>query len=223
MKRPDFRLYWPICLIAGLLVLFTAIAWVVFQGRSRGFDTAAILALRNLLDSIGPTWMAETARDVTSLGSVVVVCIVVGPFVGYLLLSGRRDSAILMLVSVAGGLMLNDVLKLVFDRPRPDLALPSIRVFTSGFPSGHAALSAVAYSMMASVLTPRAPAPLKKYMFAVAIVLIFLIGMSRIYLGVHYPTDVLAGWCVGASWALTCWAGARAIEHRHDRTGWRRQ
>jgi undecaprenyl-diphosphatase len=219
VKRTDFRLYWPIYIIAALLVLFAATAFFVFEGRSRAFDVGAILALRTVLDAAGATWIGETARDITSLGSVVVVCIVAGTFIGYLLLRRERGSAILMLVSAAGGLVLNDVLKMIFGRPRPDLDLPSIRVFTSGFPSGHASLSAAAYLMMAIVLTPRAPAPVQKYMMGVAIFLVFLIGMTRIYLGVHYPTDVLAGWCVGTSWMLTCWTGAKAVENRRSRSG----
>src|SRR5205085_235494 len=103
VKRPASELSWALYLIAALLLLFAGIAWAVFHGYSRALDVGAILSLRHLLDSIGPAWMGETARDVTSLGSVVVVCLVVAPFIGYLLLSGRRSSAIVMLISVAGG------------------------------------------------------------------------------------------------------------------------
>ena len=220
MKRPACELSWPLFLIAALLLLFAGIAWTVFRGYSRALDVGGILALRSLLDSLGPAWMGETARDVTSLGSVVVVCLLGAPFIGYLLISGRRGSAILMLVAVIGGLVLNDVLKIIFDRPRPDLSLPSIRVFTSGFPSGHAALSMVAYFIMASLLAQDArSALLKRYIMATAALLVLLIGMSRVYLGVHYPTDVVAGWCVGASWALICWLGEKAIEHRQSLSG----
>ncbi len=220
MKRPAFGTSWALYLIAALLLLFAGIAWAVFRGFTHALDVAAILSLRNLLDSIGPAWMAETARDVTSLGSVVVVCLVVAPFAGYLFLSGRRNSAVLMLVAAAGGLVLNDLLKIIFDRPRPDLSLPSIRVFTSGFPSGHAALSTAAYLIMASLLAQSAPsARLKRYIMAAAALLVLLIGLSRVYLGVHYPSDVLAGWCVGASWALICWLGQKRMEPRQSGSG----
>jgi len=220
MKRPAFGASWALYLIAALLLLFAGIGWAVFHGYSHALDVAAILSLRNGLDPIGPAWMAEAARDVTSLGSVVVVCFIVASFAGYLFLSGRRSSAILMLVSATGGLVLNDVLKIIFDRPRPDLSLSSIRVFTSGFPSGHAALSTVAYFIMASLLAQSArSALLKRYIMTTATLLVLLIGMSRVYLGVHYPTDVLAGWCVGASWALICWLGQKAIEHRQSGSG----
>ena len=217
MKRPAFGPSWALYLIAVLLVLFAGISWAVSHDYSRALDVAAILSLRNGLDAIGPVWMAETARDVTSLGSVVVVCLIVAAFAGYLFLSGRRNSAILVLVAAVGGLMLNDLLKIIFDRPRPDLSLPSIRVFTSGFPSGHAALSTAAYFIMASLIAQRTPSvQLKRYIMATATLLVLLIGMSRVYLGVHYPTDVLAGWCVGASWALVCWLGHKTIEARQS-------
>jgi undecaprenyl-diphosphatase len=220
MARAGFGFSWAAYLIAALSLLFTAIAWTVFEGYSAGFDRAAILGLRTMLDPIGAAWLAETARDVTSLGSVAVVFLVVIPFIGYLLLSGRRHSAFLMTGSVVGGLVLNDALKVVFDRPRPGLSLPSVQVFTSSFPSGHAALSSVAYLSMGSLIARCAPMSyVKAYVMAVAVVLVFLIGTTRVYLGVHYPTDVLAGWCLGSAWAVTCWLIARTVEHRQSRDG----
>jgi len=215
MKRPGPRVLWPILPIAALLLLFAAIAWTVFEADSGALDRAAILTLRNMADRMGPEWVQDSARNVTSLGSVIVVCILAGAYTGYLLLSGQRRSAILMLVSVIGGLVLNDLLKAIFDRPRPDLALPSVQVFTSSFPSGHAALSSVAYLSMGSLFARDTPnAIVKAYVMATAILLVFLIGMSRVYLGVHYPTDVLAGWCIGSAWALTCWLVAEEGERR---------
>ncbi len=209
-----------VLILAGLLLVFAAIAWAVSEGRSIALDRAVILALRNMAGPSGPAWLDETARDITSLGSVVVVCLLSGAFAGYLLLNGERSAAILMIVSVLGGLLLNDLLKMIFDRPRPDLALPSLRVFSSSFPSGHAVLSCVAYLTIGALVTRRAlAAHIRTYVMGIAVFLVLLIGMTRVYLGVHYPSDVLAGWCIGSAWMLACWQVAGELELRQSRNG----
>jgi undecaprenyl-diphosphatase len=159
-------------------------------------------------------------RDITSLGSVIVVCLLVAAVAGYLLVRRECSSAILLLASVFGGLALNDFLKMIFDRTRPALALPFMRVFTSSFPSGHAALSCVAYLTMAALVARASrTAALGFYAMAVAILLVLLVGLSRVYLGVHYPSDVLAGWCVGLAWVLMCWRVAEEIARRRSGNG----
>ena len=223
MKRPEIWLLGTVLLIAALLLVFSGIAEEVSKGASAAFDRAVLLSLRNpsnIADPIGPAWVEEAARDVTSLGSVIVVFMLSGAYIGYLLLAGRRAPALLMLVSVSGGLALNNLLKFAFDRPRPELVLHSAQVFTSSFPSGHAALSSVTYLTMAALVTHHAPSPaMRIYVMAVAIFFVLVVGASRVYLGLHYPTDVLAGWCIGSAWALTCWVAAKQLEHRRaDRT-----
>jgi undecaprenyl-diphosphatase len=209
MRQPEIWLLGGLLAIAALLLIFIFIAQDVVEGEAAGFDRSVILAFRsagNISDPIGPPWVEEAARDITALGSIIVVVILSGAVIGYLLLLRRRGPALLMLISVAGGTALNDLLKYVFDRPRPDLVLHSAQVFTSSFPSGHAAVSAVVYLTLGALLARDAPsAAVKIYVMAVAIFVVFLVGVSRIFLGVHYPTDVLAGWCIGSAWALTCW------------------
>jgi undecaprenyl-diphosphatase len=195
--------------VGALLLVFGLIAGEVLEGEPLAFDRVILLAFRKSGDPaqpIGPAWLAEMMRDVTALGSFAVLTIVVATVVGYLLLTGQRAAAALLLVSVLGGVLLNNVLKLGFARPRPDLVAPAARVFTLSFPSGHATLSAVTYLTLGALLTRLNPSHrLRIYFMAVGILLTLLVGISRIYLGVHYPTDVLAGWCIGAAWALTCW------------------
>jgi undecaprenyl-diphosphatase len=110
---------------------------------------------------------------------------------------------------------LSFALKHLFGRERPDIILHMVMVHTPSFPSGHAMLSAVIYltlgALLAQVVQRRAS---RIYFLTVAMVLTFLIGLSRIYLGVHYPTDVLAGWAVGLAWALFCWLVARQLQRR---------
>lgn len=214
---PEIWLLGSLFLIAGLLLIFIFIAQDVFEGETASFDRAAILVFRsagNISNPIGLPWVEEGVRDVTALGSMIVVVILSGAVVGYLLLLKRHAPALLVLISVAGGTALNELLKYIFDRPRPDLVLHSTQVFTSSFPSGHAAVSAVVYLTLGALLARDAPSvAVKIYVMAVAIFLVFLIGVSRVFLGVHYPTDVLAGWCIGSAWALTCWLAADRLQH----------
>ena len=172
MQQPELWLLGTLFLIAALLLIFIFIAQDVFEGETMAFDRGVILAFRsaaNISDPIGPPWVEEAARDITALGSIIVVAILSGAVIFYLLLLGKRGPALLMLISVAGGSALNDTLKYMFDRPRPDLVLHAAQVFTSGFPSGHAAVSAVVYLTLGALLARDAPsAAVKIYVMAVA-------------------------------------------------------
>jgi undecaprenyl-diphosphatase len=156
-------------------------------------------------------------RDVTSLGSSVLIIFVTGIVAGFLALSGARHAALLMIVSVSSGSLLMSTLKQLFARTRPELVQQSARVFSESFPSGHATLSAITYltlgALLARVQTRRT---LKVYSLGIAITLTVLVGISRVYLGVHWPTDVLAGWCLGAAWAIVCWLCAAWLQRRGD-------
>ena len=127
---------------------------------------------------------------------------------GYLFLVGRRATAFFVLASVTGGYLCTNFLKFGFDRPRPEYLTPLVRIYSASFPSGHAALSAIAYLTLATLLArAQSTHGARLYFMAIALSLTLLVGLSRVYLGVHYPTDVLAGWCFGCAWAL----GARIL------------
>jgi undecaprenyl-diphosphatase len=196
--------------IAGLLFVFGFIAQEVVKGKTLAFDREVMLALRSSADPsvpIGPTWLSEAARDLTSLGSIIVLVIITLAVVGYLFLAGRSAVAWLTLIAVFGGIVLSDLLKFAFGRARPDVVNPLARVFTTSFPSGHATLSAITYLTIGAILARSQPSStISIYFMLLAAFLTMLVGVSRIYLGVHYPTDVLAGWCIGAAWAMGCWA-----------------
>jgi len=196
-------------MIACLLFAFGFVAQIVAEGKSSAFDHNIILALRdpgNPSLPIGPAWAQEAARDVTALGSIVVLVVITFAVSGYLFLTRKHSAAWLILVTVFGGIALNDLLKLAFARPRPDFVSPAARVFTSSFPSGHASLSAITYLTIAALLA-RSQSSFKVglYFIVLGALLTMVIGISRIYLGVHYPTDVLGGWCIGTAWAMGCW------------------
>lgn len=196
-------------LIAGALLAFAELAGEVVEGDTRAFDESLLLALRSPADTadpIGPRWVEVAMRDLTSLGGTAVLTAVTLATLGYLLLAGKRATAALVAVAVLGGSLLSALLKSGFERPRPDLVAHLVEVSSQSFPSGHAMLSAVTWLTLGTLLATVQPTRrLKAYVLGVGISITLLVGASRVYLGVHWPTDVLAGWCVGTAWALLCW------------------
>lgn len=201
-----------------LLLGFGQLSDLVLEGDTQQFDERILSVLRSADDPgrpLGPVWLHEAAIDITALGSGWVLGLVVLAIVGFLALQGMRRTALFVTASAVGGWLLNSGLKELFGRPRPDV-VPHLReVLTLSFPSGHAMTSAAVYLTLGALLmriaTRRAT---KIYCMAMAMLLTVLVGSSRVYLGVHYPTDVLAGWLVGLSWALLCWIVERALERR---------
>lgn len=206
-----------VVLAALLLLGFGLLAEEVMEGETKSIDLAILQSFRtvgNPADLIGPAWLEEAGRDVTALGSFVFLGFLLFTSVGYLLLIRKRGLALLMGVTVLSGMLLSTLLKSGFDRPRPDIA-HTARVFTASFPSGHAALSAVVFLTLGALLTRTTQERrVKVYFVAIAVFLTIVVGLSRIYLGVHYPTDVIAGWCIGTFWAVTCWTGALWLQLR---------
>lgn len=208
---------------AALLWCFGAIMEDVLDGEAHAFDRTLLLAFRaagDLSDPLGPPWVESAARDITSLGSFIVLALVSLGVIGFELTLGRVRSAVLVAVSVGGGALLSSVLKVTLERPRPDLVPHVVDVHTFSFPSGHAMLSAVTYLTLGALLARlQSGRATRIYALAIALLLTFLVGLSRIYLGVHWPTDVLAGWSVGAAWALICWSVALYLQRRAQIAG----
>ena len=198
-----------IAAVAVLLAAFGFIADEVVEGETRAFDTRLMLALRtagNPSDPVGPVWFEEMMRDFTALGSTGVLTVMTLAVVGFLAFTRKRHAALLVAVSVAGGTLLSTLMKIGFARPRPDLVPHETIVSSASFPSGHSMMSAVVYLTLGVLLArTQASQRVKLYILAVAAALAVLVGVSRVYLGVHWPTDVLAGWSLGAAWALGCW------------------
>lgn len=198
-----------IILIAGGTWGFIEIADEVIEGGTHAVDEAIILALRtptDLSNPIGPLWVEEAMRDFTAMGGVGILIFLTISIVGFLFLSNRPQAAWLILITVAGGTALSLLLKMGFSRPRPDLVSHGSYVATASFPSGHSMLSATVYFTLGALLARFQPRRLLKiYVMVLMIVLTAMVGFSRVYLGVHWPTDVLAGWTAGAVWAALCW------------------
>lgn len=209
--------------LCNLAILLFAV-WVFFavadEVREEEYLHVELDLMRMLRDPdtgepIGPPKMAEVARDVTALGSAAVLVPVLTFVVGFLVLSRRYAAALFLAVSSLGGATLNEVLKTLYGRTRPDEALRLIEIHSLSFPSGHAMSSATIYLTVAVLLSRIADRRREKiYIFAAALLLSFAVGLSRVYLGVHYPTDVVAGWAAGVAWAQLCWFAAHFIGKR---------
>lgn len=202
----------PVILIgfsAAFVFVFAQVAALVFTGNARNFDEWLLLAFRMPEDTatpIGPPWLVDTARDFTALGSTGVVVLTVILTAMFLMLTRKFSTAAYVIAAAALGTLLNNLLKIGFARPRPDIVAHSVEVHTASFPSGHSMMSAVVYLTLGILLArSQADRRVKVFVLVVSVLLTLLIGISRVYLGVHWPTDVLAGWTLGAGWALLCW------------------
>ncbi len=200
------------------LFAFVRIAGEVAGGETRGFDEWLLLLLRNPADTadpLGPAWLEEAMRDMTALGSTSVLTFVTLAAAGFLAISRKRHAAMLVIGAVVSGVLLSHALKLGFARPRPDLVPHGAAVYTPSFPSGHAMLAAVTYLTLGVLLARTLAGQVEKvFVLGVALLLTAAVGVSRVYLGVHWPSDVLAGWALGASWALLCWLLALWLQSR---------
>ena len=223
VTQVEFAVLLAVFIIAGGAWLFLALADEVTEGDTASFDSAVLLALRtnpnDLGDPIGPPGFEEMMRDLTALGGVAVLTLLTAGVVSFLLIQGKRQDALLVLVATGGGAVLMTLLKDVYGRPRPDLVPHGSYVTSSSFPSGHSMLSAAVYLTLGALLARSlSERRLKVFVLASAVLITVLVGVSRVYLGVHWPTDVLAGWTVGAIWAAACWLAARWLQrHRSER------
>jgi undecaprenyl-diphosphatase len=212
-------------IVLAMLAIATASLWGfikiadnVFEGDTQAFDHWVIRSMRepnNPAEPIGPPWFEEIGRDATALGGVAWLTFTTIVISGFLWLDNKLHMMLFTLAATIGGTVLSLVLKELFARPRPDLVPHLSHVSTSSFPSGHSMLAAVVYLTLGSLLAAVMPnRKLKVYVLFVAILLAVFVGISRVYLGVHYPTDVLAGWLAGLVWALVCWLTARWLQRR---------
>jgi len=204
---------------AGIAALaFLAVALLVAAGDAASFDEAVLLAFREDADRddpLGSHQVEEIARDVTGLGGTAVLTGLTLAVVVAFALRRKWHVAVYVALAVAGGALASSMLKQLFDRPRPDLVAHGQDVYTASFPSGHSMLSAVTFLTLGALLAgAQQERHMRAYVLALAILLTVAVGVSRVYLGVHWPTDVLGGWAAGAAWALACWALARQLRRR---------
>ena len=218
-KLERHEITWLVVGIGVCLLLwgFLALASEVMEGDTTALDTTILRALRKAGDpsrTIGPAWLQGAVLDLTAIGGPTVLWLVVLSVVGFLLLQARYRTAIVVMATAASGDVVNLVLKNVFLRPRPDV-VPHLRDVsgTTSFPSGHAMESAIIYLTLGAMLMQLAERRVTKiYCIGLAVFLTLVVGITRVFLGVHYPTDVVAGWMFGFFWASLCWIVAKRFE-----------
>ena len=205
-----------ILVVAIGLWVFLGVADEMGEGDTAAFDNAIMFGLRevgNPHNPIGPHWLELAAADITSFGSVTGLTVIVALIGGFFAAFRRYREALILIAAPVTGALLSNWLKLFFNRDRPPLQLHSVEVMNPSFPSGHAMLSAVVYLTLGVLLSRFSNRKrVKFYSLAMGVGMTLVVGMSRVYLGVHWPTDVLAGWSLGAAWALAWWLGEWAWE-----------
>ncbi len=213
--RTSLLMFGGLALAAALLFLMLKLGSEILEGEGSAFDRMLLLALRVSGDPgtpIGPLWLRRTMLDITSLGGGTQLTLLVAFAAGLLIVRRAMRTALLLILATASGGILVALLKERFARPRPELVDHLVQVQSASFPSGHAANSAIVFLTLAALLmrieTKRAE---RFYTFAVAILLTMAVGMSRVYLGVHWPSDVAAGWMLGSGWALLWWVLAATL------------
>lgn len=210
---PELPVLVAIVLIAALSWGFIELADEVLGGDTQHFDQAVIEMLRDPDDPRlprGPSWLADAARDITALGSPAVLALTVIVVTGYLAMLKRWRTIAVLLAAVISGAILTSLLKQGFGRERPPDGSALQGTHSLSFPSGHSLSAALVYLTLGAMLARVMPTrKLHVYFIGMALLVAILIGCTRVYLGVHYPTDVLAGWTVGAAWALLWWLIAR--------------
>jgi undecaprenyl-diphosphatase len=206
----------------GTAVLFALAVWVFLQlavdapeGDYLVLENRIMQTLRSDGAPLGGEGAVTVMRDVTALGGAVVIVTMTIFLFGFFWLTGKRRVALLFAAAVAGGQGLNAVLKQAFARERPDATLHLVEVRSPSFPSGHSMAASIFYLTSGALLARTTRRRREKYyLLGCACLLTLAVGFSRVYLGVHYPTDVLAGWCAGTAWAILCWLVADWLARR---------
>ncbi|WP_284222674.1 phosphatase PAP2 family protein [Brevundimonas denitrificans] len=229
IARTEITALAALFVVAAGIMTFVELADDMTEADGRAFDQAVLLALRpgGSADGWGPPWLETAALDLTSLGGIAVLGLFAVIVVLFLILQRKHLSALLLVLGLAGGVALSEGLKAVFGRDRPPAAYQAVETINASFPSGHALLSAVFYLSIGVMLTRAFPRRrFKAYVLGVALLLTLIVGLTRIYLAAHWASDVLAGWSVGAAWAMALWLVAYAVQRRqavhaggpHDKT-----
>jgi undecaprenyl-diphosphatase len=194
---------------------FAAVADEIEEDEYLHLEQRIMLALRhpdNLAAPAGPPWLTQMAIDVSALGGATVISLMSALVAGFLLLRGRWRRVALLAVTITGAYLLSTTLKTIYGRDRPGIVPHLAEVDSASFPSGHSLSSSVIYLTMAALLAQGVTRRREKlYLMSTAFGLTFLIGVSRVFLGVHYPSDVVAGWSAGTAWALVCWLVAARL------------
>ncbi|HTF98576.1 MAG TPA: phosphatase PAP2 family protein [Cellvibrio sp.] len=220
IKKVELPVLLAIFTLFASMLIFVLLTQLALQESPHEFDRYLLLFMRNpndLSDPLGPMWLEEIGRDITALGGNSILILLTIAVLGYLILDKKPRLAAVVLIATLGALCVSSILKKTIDRERPDLVPHHTVVYTASFPSGHSMLSASTYLTLGALLvTTQRRKRIKIFILSFCTTITLLVGISRVYLGVHWPTDVLAGWTAGAGWALACWLLARWLQHQNN-------
>ncbi len=209
LQRIEARTLAVLCVLFGSLWGVLRLGGEIREGETAGADRAILLWFRtpgDLALPVGPAWLHESARDITALGGFTVLTLVTLGATLALLAAQRRRQALVFTATVIAAQIASAGLKSLNGRPRPTLVPHLDAIMSSSYPSGHAMMSPVVYFTLVAILAAGSfGRSLRALMIGSAVLLVIAIGVSRVYLGVHWPTDVLAGWTLGSAIALVAW------------------
>jgi undecaprenyl-diphosphatase len=218
LRRFETQVLLAFLLAALALYNFFELGGDMIEGDTVAFDRQVMLALRNphdLNDPIGSRSIEEAVRDVTALGGFTFVALTTIVGVLLFIFHKRRIHAGVLTATVLLAWASSEISKALYGRPRPDLVPHGMYAYSGSFPSGHSTLSAATFLTLAVLIASLEPRRrTKALVYGLAVTILAAVGASRVYLGVHYPSDVLAGWCLGATWALTAWMALRVLLNR---------
>ncbi len=218
LARTELALLSGVLIVALGIWAFAGLADETFEVGGQAFDQAVLTAIRpgaDPSDAWGPWWLQVAAGDITALGGIAVLGLFATIVVAFLLIQRKRLSAVMLVLGLVGGVVLSEGLKGVFERARPPALYQAVETINASFPSGHALLSTVFYLTVGVLLARTLPRRrLKVFVLGTAVLIALLVGATRVYLAAHWATDVLAGWSVGAAWAMSLWLVASLIERR---------
>ncbi len=215
-----YDVFYLLVLLLTFLIFWSVlgVSDLVERGRIQKFDENVLSIVRQPDDPAqlrGPEWLKDFMRDITALGGAPVLTLITLGVIGYLLLRKSYRSLWLVLIATLSGLGASLLLKFYFIRPRPDIVPHLMTETTPSFPSGHSMMSTVVYLTLAALLTRiETSNKVRIYTITLSFFVVFLVGISRVFLGVHYPTDILGGWTFGVAWAMFCWYIARYLQNR---------
>ena len=216
IARTEIAALTALFVVALGVMTFVEVADDMTEADGQAFDQAVLAWMQPVAGQPrGPWWLKEAAADLTSLGGISVLTLFAVVAITFLLLQHKRLSAALLIFGLAGGVALSEGLKALFERARPPAAYQAVETLNASFPSGHALLSTVFYLTLGVMLTRAFPRThIKAFVLGAAMTMALLIGVTRVYLGAHWASDVFAGWCAGAAWATALWLVAYAVQRR---------